>query len=634
MGFTNLPGIFEEKQDGNLTILPVNSNPIVLVVGTASKGFSDSLYRVDRIADAAREFGKDGTLIRGMYEASVGGALNLRLLRVGGKSAVLDTKFGLTIETVFKDDTAGTSYIFAWDDTLLRLRVWRVEDDELVFDNNPAYPGDRVDLAEVSVTGTAETAGSDYGAEPGQVGTKTLADMALVSGFTYTAGSDGLELSRMETYEALYNAYQSLADQELDVIIPMNVYLDDLNVMDMNAASVTSRGLTALTDYPSAGTEKDVLGKVYVEEFEGRNFFWWWFPAQPASATPSFVGGAQIAPSEGLADATHTIDGTVLTAGDFAEVNFAHQLAMFCYKQGVDNGDVSGTIGVLPPNSFTMRDVARWVGELPQTETDANGKVIIASGGNGLGLLGNKFMSGRRASGGGTGIAGFAIDGVDGLFNGGFIATDDGFVSGLQLKDHNEHLIDVGKYLSIVATYPVLSNPSRASAYTATGAADYAGFYSVLPANSAPTNKLLGNLRLPFRINSAKLDLLAGQRYVTFHQKPRGIVVSDAPTAARPDSDYQRLSTVRQVKVTVDAIRDAAEPFLGEGMTGAMTAALDTAIDRSLGRLVKSGVINRYEFQTIITPQMRVLGQATVELKLVPAFELRQITVVVALAAV
>ena len=69
-------------------------------------------------------------------------------------------------------------------------------------------------------------------------------------------------------------------------------------------------------------------------------------------------------------------------------------------------------------------------------------------------------------------------------------------------------------------------------------------------------------------------------------------------------------------------------------MSGAQTAALDTAIGQVLSNLVRIGVIQRYEYQLIITPQMRILGQATIELKVVPAFELRQITVLVALAAV
>jgi hypothetical protein len=69
-------------------------------------------------------------------------------------------------------------------------------------------------------------------------------------------------------------------------------------------------------------------------------------------------------------------------------------------------------------------------------------------------------------------------------------------------------------------------------------------------------------------------------------------------------------------------------------MSGAQTAALDTAVDQALSNLVRLGVITRYEYQLIITPQMRILGQAIIELKVVPAFELRQITVQVALAAV
>jgi len=435
----------------------------------------------------------------------------------------------------------------------------------------------------------------------------------------------------MELFEAFYDAYKLLEDQEMDVVVPMNVYLDDKNVMDLTPTQITALGLTSLSAYPDANDTDDVLGRVYVEEFEGVNYFWWWFPADPTS--PTFTA-AQVFTASGVgsADASTKCDGTALVAADFHEANFAYQLANFCFKQSEQNTEMTGSIGVLPPDSFSLKDVALWVGQLPTTTEDANGNVVIASGGNGTGLLGNKFMSGRI--GVTNQLTPFTIDGVAGLFDGGFIATETGWLDDSQLKDENDHLVDIGKYISVVAAYPVLSNPSRTTSYTASGAATYGGFYSVLPADSAPTNKLLRNLRLPFRVNTAKLDLMAGQRFVTFHAKTRGIVVSDAPTAARPDSDYQRLSTVRQVKACMDAVRTVGEPFLGEGLTGARLAALDTAIESALKALVKAGVISRFEHSVTSTPQQRILGQATVELKLVPAFELRQITVIVALAAV
>jgi hypothetical protein len=636
MGYTYLPGIFREIQDGNVTIIPVNTNPVVMVVGTADQGETETVHRVNRIADSARLFGKEGTLARGMYESAIAGAQNINLFRIGGTPALLETVgTGLTIETVLKDDSAGTDYKLFWDDSELRLFVYRTADDELVYDNYPAYPDDRVDLGEVVVTGTATAGPGDIGAA-GVDNAITLAAADGVSGASYTAGTDGLQLSRMEMYQALFDAYQLLEDVEIDVVLPMNVYLDDLNVMDMNAATVTTLDLVNLTNFPTAGADDDVLGKLYTEEYEGVNYFWWWFMDQPAASSPTFTA-AQVFTAAGVGSATAStkIDGTALSAADFHEVNFAHQLANFCYVQGRDTMEMTGNVGVLPPTAFSLKGMALWVGVLPTFEADtATGKQVVAAGGNGTGLLGNKFMAGRVSSGGATGTPGYTVDGLDGLAHGGFIATDTGWLDDTELKDDNDHLIDIGKYINVVATYPVLSNASRATAYTASGAATYGGFYSVLGSASAPTNKILGNMRLPARINSTKLDLLAGQRYVTFHQKPRGIVVSDAPTAARPDSDYQRLSTVRQVKTTIDRLRAVGEPFLGEGQSGAQTAALDTAIDQELGQIVKDKILSRYEYQLIITPAQRVLGQATVELKLVPSWELRQITLVVALAAV
>jgi hypothetical protein len=636
MPFENLPGIFGQPQDGNLSIVSTNDNPIVLVLGTAAQGPSETVVRVDRISDAARTFGKEGTLTRGLYEASIGGALNLRLFRIGATAAQLidiGGSPGLEVETIRKDDSAGTDYKLFFEASTSRLRVWRASDDELVFDNNPAYPLDKVDTGEVVVSGSVTGATTDIGSLVTPV-TLSSADGAGDGPAAFTAGTDGLNLSRMQLFESLYNAFNLLENQEADVIAPMNVYLDDLNVMDLSSTAISTRALTGLSTYPTASADDDVLGKVFVQEIDGINHFWWWFPDNALTPT-NFGSGAQIFPTVGSASATTDADGVALTEDDFHEVNFAWQLANFCYTQSRDNTAMTGVIGTLPPSSFALKDVSQWVGKLPDTVEDANGNLVVdATGKNGTGLLGNKFMSGRRSDSG-AGIPAFTVDGIAGLYNGGFIAVDDDkFLDGTQVKDNNDHLIDIGKYISVVPTYPILSNPSRTASYTASGAVTYGGFYSGLSPVSSPTNKLLRSVRLPFRVNQAKLDSLAGQRYVTFHEKSRGVVISDAPTAARPDSDYQRLSTVRQVKAAIDAIRLTSESFLGEGLTGATLAALDTAIDSQLKSLVKARLLNRYEHLVSSTAQQRVLGQATVELKLVPAFELRQITVVIALAAV
>jgi uncharacterized protein YcfJ len=625
MTYDALPQTVQNLLDGNLLPGEASTEPIFCVIGTAGQGYSETLYPATRVSSAANIFGTEGTLTRGLYEAYNGGARNIRMYRVGATSALLESVgTGITIETIAKDDSAGTDYKLAWEDTAGRLRVWRVSDNTLVYDNNPSYPLQQTDLGEVAVSGTAS-------GSPGDIGTSsvpiTMAAADGVSGASYTAGTDGVDLSRMKMYEVLYEAYIDLEDQEMDVICPMNVYLDDLNVMDLTASGITAASLTSLSDYPTAGAADDALGKVYVEEYEGDYYFWWWFPADP---TAESFSAANIAPTVGSASTTTKIDGTALAASDFHEVNFAYQLAEFCHTLSTNVVDVTGVVGVKPPASYSPRDIARWVGTVPTyaLNLDTGNNVISA---NGTGLLGNKFMGGRVTAGG---LTGHTIAGVDGLLGGGFIGTDTKFLDDTQQYDENNALIDLGKYVSVVAVYSTLSNPSSTTSYVATSAGTYGGFYIGLPANEAPTNKKVGMVRLPYRLNVNKVDALANSKYVMFHPKPKGITVSDAPTAARAESDYRRLSTVRIVKAVVDEIRDAADPFLGRGMSREVMAALETRIDEICSQNVKRGYLNRYNKVLSATQQQRVLGQAVLDLLLVPAYELRQLTIVVSLAAI
>jgi len=624
MSYENLPGQFGHLIDGNLNVSPVSSAPVVLVMGTASRG-TNRFYSVDSVSTAVNEFGRtDGTLVRGLFEVLSGGATNIRLLRIGAVAATLaDVGGGITIETVSKDAGAGSDYKIFWEDSTGRLRVWRTSDDFLVYDNNPVYPSAAIDENEVSVSGTAV-------GNPGDIGSLavpiTLALSDGVSGASYTAGDDGVLLSRMELYEALYKGYLEIENEDIDLVLPRNVYADDSNVRDMTTAEVsalnTSAPWASSSTYPTPGTFYDALGEVFAQEYQGEWYFWWDLDRD---------GIAEIYPSVGSASATTDANGVALESSDFNEANFAYQLADFCYRQSENHDMMHGAVGVKPPVSWSGKDVNAWIGKEPVSSEDSAGNEVIST--NGTGLLGLKWVAGRKANAG-TGLPGHAINSVDGLKFGGFIATDSGYPGGNQLKDRNDHLIDIGKYLSLVAGQVVMSNSASALPYVSAGVAPYVGLVSSLAENSAPTNKVQPGIRLPFRIATSKVDTLAGYGYVMFHSKPnKGIVVADAPTAARPDSDYKRLSTVRIVKAVIDGIRAAGEPFLGEAITGPRLAALETNVDQSLLKAQKGEYLQRYDFVVISTPTMQVQGKANIELVCVPAFELRQISVYVALAA-
>ena len=637
MPFEKLAGISGTLIDGNLTVPNTNDAPIVCVLGTSAQGDAETLFNVVRASDAAAVFGKtEGTLSRGMYEAVSTGAANIRLFRIGATSAKLTDLAGggLSIETLQKDDTAGAAFKIWFDAASGRLRVYRTSDSILVYDTGNGTLGSGTNLNEVTVSGDGVAGGTNVGSSALTAVVMNVADAVDVSA-VFTAGTDGLSLNRMQMYEALEHAYELLEDADLDIVVPMNVYLDDLNFMDM--APATASGLmstvTSHTDVV-AGASNDMLTLLYKEEFQGETYFFWDVDGDGVAEIVPTVNGLT-GPQQTTLDAgdisiaaTVAGDSADLDAGSFHEVNFAYQLANFCFNQSHLNTEMHGTIGTLPPDSFAPKDVSLWVGSRPVVGLDSNGNEILTK--NGTGLLGNKWVAGRLLEGT---VPAHLIDGVAAPW-GGFIATDDGWIDGVQLKDANDALVDIGKYLDLVSAYPLLVNPAQRQAYSASGAASYAGLLSTLKASSAATNKLVPNVQLPFRLNTSKVDSLSVMRFVHFFQKTKGIVVADAPAATRPDSDYNRRSTMEIVKATLDSVRRIGEPFLGNGINNAQIAALETAIGQGLSELTKAGVLVRFDLKVTATALQRVKGEVTVELILVPSFELRQINVTVALAAV
>jgi hypothetical protein len=626
--YENLAGVIVWKQDGNLVAEAPTRGPVTLIVGTAGRGVGSTAYTVADTAIAKNEFGTEGTLLRGMWEARKMGADDMMLYRIGATSASVtgigdsSGSGGYTVATVEQDADAGGNYALYYDDSEDRLVVKRNSDDLVVYDNDETTP---IDLFEVVVSGyRASVGGPDIGSPSAYVNLEDI-DSSSYAGTSFTAGDDGLGLSRMEMYEKLYVAYEDLKLSNFDVIVPMDVYLDDYNVVNQGhyLGSVTPETLT-LNTYPTQGRfrpgqDVDSLGKIYVEEYEGNYYFWWWFNDGSGVFTAADIYPVD-APGSG--SSTTKIDGTALTKDDFHEVNFAYQLGRFLYEYSTNIVDATGVIGVLPPVSNSLTDKARWVGTSPTLTLDTTSGLyyIAAASDNGTGLLGNKFMGGR-------------YDHRSGIAGGGFIATDTKFMDGTEIEDDNEIAVDLGKYINITPDYPLLRNNYSATTYPAAFAASYGGFYINREPNSAPTNKTVNSAAILFKFGLQTLDDLAGAGYTVLRQKTTGLVIADAPTAALATSDWTRLSTVRIVKAIIDGCRDAVDRFLGEGMSDATRANMKQSIENVLMAAKKAHYLQDYKpFEIIQTPDMEVAGQATVNLTLIPAFELRQVTFSISLS--
>lgn len=624
--FDNLPGTILVKNDGGLAPTPGNPAPRALVIGTATSGQSNP-YVVADTGLAKGEFGVEGTLTRGMYEASKSGAEEIVLYRIGATAAILEgvggdaaSDTGYTITTILKDDSAGGTYAVYYDDATDRLIVTNEDNELVVYDNDSTNPIDRFEVIVSGYRDAAGGGGPDIGTASSPV---AMEDVAAV-GTAYTAGTDGTSLSRMEMYEALYKAYKLLVEYDFDVVIPMDVYADDYNCVDQGNNKQDPETDNGANSYPDAGdfspgTSVDALGKCYVEEHEGRYYFWWNFSGSGATADvwPAGIGSAS---------STTKIDGTVLTAGDFHEVNFAYQLAYFLFDYSTNNVDATGVIGTRPFDDYTMEGIATWIGTEPEyTLNTSTGEYYVKNSvDNGDGLLGFKFMAGRD-------------DYRSGTYGGGFVATTTGWIdSGEELVDDNDYVVDIGKFISIVIDWPVLTNGygklSGDGNYIASYAPSYGGYYLALPPNSAPTNKKTVGASMYYKVGVRKMDKLAGRGYVVLREKPQGLVIADAPTASLPASDYKRLSTVRIVKAVSDAVRGVLEPYIGEATDDAVLASMKNAVDQELLKAKKAKYLKRYDSpQVVQTPDMSIIGDVDVGLVLVPAFETRQITVTISL---
>lgn len=689
--YEDLPGIINELQDGGLQITETTGAPAVVVLGTASQGVSDSPSQVNRVQEFENQFGKAGTLMQGVYEDLTGGSTNTWGMRIGAKSAIL---YGVgtddmatnptSIETLLRDQDAADLYFLRYltpaqrgpNESVGHLIIKNVV-DQVVFNSNPG--GQLIDTGEVLVSGdfiggenignpvdpdefigfasiakdtvsnedvfaAIETAPATFtlsqtpntGSVVVYLGgeeisnddyTLSMTELALVeitdaddkevkvaydydedASLNLRVGSDGTDLSRMELYEALEGAYRQLETEEYKHIIPMGTSLDAPNTVDGDICVLSSDERTPLgRRFPVSGSKGDALGMLLVEEYDGEFFYFW-------DVTGN--GQADIYPSIGSASAVTKIDGTALTAEDFNEVNFAYQLANFCFVASSNEFNVLGAIGTSLPSSFAPKDISRWVGKEPTYDID--GEMIK----NGTGLLGNKLMVGTLSN------------------KPGFYATDDGNyqgtagINGGVMKDRAGRAIDIGRYLSVYSAPQQFFNPidETGYGYHANGFGYYTGFVTTLPVQSAPTNKVASGANSPLKLSKAKLNSLAKFGFIALKHKNRSFRFSDAPTAARKNSDFRRLTTMRVVEEVIDEIRSVATPFIGEPNTYASRATLEEAIKRVLGVKQELGVIQRFQVKISATVKQRIEGDMTVELILVPPYEVRKIEVITSLA--
>jgi hypothetical protein len=663
--YANLPSISVELQDGNLRIDKTPKGPVTLIVGTATDGPNETQYLVTDSNAAASIFGSTSPLIQRLSEAKLGGTKNIILYRVGGVSASINGLTGTTSEFSTKEANvisnekyqvyigpnpdgvtsgavmiifngpiivysnvptasvdSGLFNIIGFDTTttvIVGTPTAPVELEEVIAStaNSGSYAavGDASTVAytfytDTSVAGTSSPTItsvkvgatvmdpstyvlSSTGSAPTiahiltfNVAPASLAAISIkfthpvtVVGATYTAGADNIGCSWQKYYELLDTAYD-----DLETTIATEAYVDRAILDAPNRAD----GSSAL----------DKLDYLNINTTSGSKVYTW------SANKIDYQLGASVTQTASLADKDG--NGQPIIVTKYSEVNFAHQLGTWCYNITLDDRFILASIGTSLPVTTNTAGLATWIGALPQTDYLGN---ITADG---SGLLGNKFMTGTTTH------------------SPGFFLTDTGLVEGNVQTDTNGHPVDLGKYISIVAGVVVTPNSATIGTIAAmvNGASIYASLVSTIAPGNSTTNTIVNGVALPFVIKKTKLDELTFAKYVTFTNTANGVsVVSGSlPTV---NSDYTYISTSIIIASIVTQIRTKLQPYLGRGINQALIAAAKTAVEAILQAAVEDGAIINYIFSVL--PGATVFS-LSIPLKIVPTFELREVTIPISLA--
>jgi len=182
--YENLPSINVELLDGNLIIDDPVTGPVVLCIGTAYSGPSNTQYLAADSNVASRIYGSESPLIKKMSEVKMTGAKNVLLYRIGGASAEIHNLLGEDTLIGTKEETSisGSKYAIYLGPSPSNPAVSGLivyEGDKIVYSD---MAGAEVDLGVMNVIGdTKNYAGITIGTTEAPVLLKDVLSLLATS---------------------------------------------------------------------------------------------------------------------------------------------------------------------------------------------------------------------------------------------------------------------------------------------------------------------------------------------------------------------------------------------------------------------------------------------------------------------
>ena len=196
--------------------------------------------------------------------------------------------------------------------------------------------------------------------------------------------------------------------------------------------------------------------------------------------------------------------------------------------------------------------------------------------------------------------------------------------NGNDMLDKNNMPYPIGRSISVTFFQHSVETDDNYT-YIGAGASAYAGMVSVLPIDQSSTAQPINLSDITFELTNYQLGRLTQAGYVTVKNSyTRGYVITDGVTMAPATSPFRRLAVARIVNGIDEAIRAAAEPFIGKQNHLANRNSLQTAIKSSLDKMLDN-LIERYDFKLVVDRAAERMGIIEIDYTIVPIYEIREV---------
>jgi hypothetical protein len=346
-----------------------------------------------------------------------------------------------------------------------------------------------------------------------------------------------------------------------------------------------------------------------------------------------FDSKEKILPSLGAATFTSGEAKLVASNEQVREISFLQQAAQAAYTASTNYSQCIAIVPTSAPRN-SDRGLQSWAGQPASYEVNSAGELKVTD--DGSGILGMKLLAGHSGYRDGQAFGGIMLTEGESLPNKKPYGIDDED----EARDAYGEVIDLGKHVVVVGAYGITPDPEatlnrrRANqtggVYTNAGP-KICGILNSLAPGHEPIGQVNGRVSgmVPrHRTNMSTLNNLALIRVCMIDQNG---IISSIYTAAQPNSDYRKVSSIMSSNAILKQLRNIAMPYVGRPFKDEEIASLTQTIDGSMKQMVSQGYAQSINVSLSASRLDRINGVLRASVRFVPPLSIEAITVEITL---